>query len=252
MIMKTLVTHIKRKKELASLSDQFVNDELKRYFITHPALKKFLSQQKSKQYKQIVKDVRAELRKIYGLFRERGRSQVMLKSHASTRERLSYYETLYKKIFKITGTPKVVLDLGCGVNPFSYKFIKAKITYYAYDIDEEESGLINDYFSQEKIVGKAEVKDITRVKQFPRADIVFLFKVTDMLDRGKGHKKTEELLQKLPVTYAVVSFPTKTMSGKHMNVPQRPWFERLCKRLEWNYSLLEFPNEIYYVVKLKK
>ncbi|MEK6809621.1 MAG: hypothetical protein AABY40_03030, partial [Nanoarchaeota archaeon] len=137
---------------------------------------------------------------------------------------------------------------------FSFSHMKLKeCIYYAYDINEEEINSINTFFQllhkeNPSFTGKAMVADILAVP-LPKADLCFLFKMTDVLDQGKGHKKTEELLKKIPAKYVVVSFATKTMSGKAMTAPRRSWMEWLCKRLGYDFEILEFENELFYVVK---
>jgi len=252
-----LVKDIKQKKELAGISDKIVLEQLERYLTQNPKLN--VENKRSSEYKMMIKEVRAKLRRAYGLFREEkiesnGFNDLtqILASHSSTRERLEIYSQLYKQIFKITGKPKIIIDLGCGINPLSYGFMKLKAQYYAYDINEKEIALINDYFKQEKVLGKASVLDVSKVeevKKLPSADLAFLFKITDILDRGKGHKKTEDVLVAVPTKWVVISFPTLTMSGKPMNAPRRKWMEWLCQRLGYSYEVLEFSNEIFYVVR---
>ena len=223
----------------------------------------------------MIKQVRARLRKAYGLFRDdpAKRQKLMekllaapaaaqkkvideiLSTHASTKERLPIYNNLYAKIFALTGKPGVILDLGCGINPFSYPYMKLrKCTYLAYDINEEEINILNKYFSllRRKIPyfdGQAAAADVLQMQKIPPADVCFLFKMTDVLDKNKGHKATEEMLKRIPAEYVVVSFATKTMSGKKMTAPRRNWMEWLCKRLGYEFTILEFENELFYVVK---
>ena len=275
-----LAADIKKKKELQSINDDFVKDGIVKCLQQEPKLSEALEKNfnpKSKAYGSVVKYVRAKLRKVYGLFRDdpakrkklvqelaraskENRTKIIteiLSTHSSTNERLSFYGQLYSKLFAITGKPKTILDLGCGINPFSFLYMKLeKCNYYAYDINEEEINSINKCFGSLQIenpffTGKAEIMDILQVAKLPQADICFLFKMTDVLDKGKGHKKTEELLIKIPAKYIVASFATKTMSGKAMTAPRRKWMEWLCQRLGYNYTVLEFKNEIFYVVEKK-
>lgn len=271
----SLIEDIKKKKELQSIDDAFVHEYLIKFFKQEPKILKSLQENfnpKSKSYAAAIKTVRSQLRRVYGLFRDdttkrkelveqlhdaAKRKKIIeqiLNTHSSTQERLSFYEKLYAKIFAITGKPKTILDLGCGINPFSFSYMKLKsCNYFAYDINREEMEAINKYFQilhteNSSFTGKAEVADITKAK-LPQAEVCFLFKMTDVIDKGKGHKKTEELLERIPARYVVVSFATKTMSGKEMTAPRRSWMEWLCKRLNYSYTILEFENEIFYVIK---
>jgi len=257
--MDKLIEEIKKKKELQSISSAVVREQLQKYVAQNPKLN--LSNHRSASYKQAIKEVRARLRKAYGLFRKENIEIVedyenvepLLEKHSSTRERLPHYVELYQKIFAVSGTPRVILDLGCGIPPLSLKFMDLKdISYYAYDISEKEVDLINRFFKEEKVSGKAVVLDVSKteqVKKLPKADLAFLFKITDILDRGKGHKKTEEVLKAVPAKFVVISFPTLTMSGKPMNAPKRKWMEWLCERLKYEFRVLEFSNEIFYVIR---
>ena len=273
-----LTADIKKKRELQHINDGFVKEQLLAYLRQEHKLFRLLQENcnpKSKSYSIVIKQVRARLRKAYGLFRDNPAKRLelmekllaapaaaqkklvdeILSTHASAKERLPVYNTLYKKIFAVTGKPRVILDLGCGINPFSFPYMGLKkCAYLAYDINEEEINILNQYFSllRRKIPyfeGRAAAADIQQMPKIPPADICFLFKMTDVLDKNKGHKATEEMLKRIPARHIVVSFATKTMSGKKMTAPRRNWMQRLGKRLGYEYTILEFENELFYVVK---
>ena len=274
---KNLLSVIKQKRELQDLEDRFVLDELSSYLKKNRVIEEkvaILFNSRSQVYKQIIKEVRSNLRKRYGLFRSQSSKSAhylsalenplqtkavnsILSIHSSTKERLAYYDVLYSKIFAITKKPKRIVDLGCGLNPFSYPYMKLHyLSYYAYDVSKKEIDLINVYFKKIKEMvpsfqGQAFVHDIVNVVKIPQSDVAFLFKVTDLLDQGKGHKATEKVLTQLNARYVVISFATKTMSGKKMTAPHRRWMEWLCKRLAYSYTILSFENEIFYVIEKK-
>ena len=145
--------------------------------------------------------------------------------------------------------------MGAGVNPLSYNYLKTNLEYYAYDLSKEEVKIINRFFKEKKIKGNAKILDllnINKIKQLPKVDLAFLFKMTDVLDKGKGHKTSEDIIKAIPTKHVVVSFPTLTISGKPMNHPRRGWIEMMCKRLNYNFKVLTFENEIFYVIKINK
>ncbi|MEK6845208.1 MAG: hypothetical protein AABY26_00495 [Nanoarchaeota archaeon] len=269
-----LIRAIKKKKELSALPSEFVQKQLELFWKQQPKTLQVLQQNfnpKSQAYSFTLKSVRAQLRRKVGLFHAEEKKvlplpakitseslQNLLEAHSSTRERLPFYFHLYSQLWKLTKKPKIILDLGCGINPLSLMFMGIEETqYYAYDINEKEVSLLNHFFSQwEKnhslIQGNAAVLDFTdlnALRKLPAADVCFLFKVTDILDQGKGHKKTEDVLQAIPARFVVISFPTLTMSGRKMTAPRRNWMEWLCRRLGYEYKILEFENEIFYVVR---
>jgi hypothetical protein len=254
--LKELIADIKKKKELKDISDSFVKTEAVNLIHKNPKLLKQKYNQKSKGHKQLVKDVRAILRRVYGLFWWKPGDT--LPTHSSTRERLSFYPELYSKIFKITGQPKIILDLACGLNPLSLPMMELKnVTYLAFDINQGEMNVLNQFFAKlnaknKQLKGVARVMDISNtelISSLPEADVAFLFKATDVLDRGKGHKVSEEVLKAIPAKYVVISFATKTMSGKKMTAPGRRWVTWMCDRLKFKYKVIEFSNEIFYVVE---
>ncbi len=249
-----LIADIKQKKELRSIDSEFVKENLLRYLQQYPS---FDFNPKSALYKKIIKEIRARLRRSYGLFRQEkidwsSDPESILKQHSSTKERFSFYPELYSRVWKITGKPKVILDLACGVNPFSVQFMGLKdVHYYASDLNEEEIKQINLFFKKQNILGEASVLNLlnfSALGKLPSADVAFLFKIVDILDERKGHKNSEAVIKALPAKYVVVSFSTLTMSGKKMNAPRRRWMEWMCKRLGYEYHILEFENELFYVI----
>jgi hypothetical protein len=285
--VNSLVKDITKKKELAGVQSDFVKKQLLEFLKRDEKASRYVLSDKfsvkAKEYKRIVKGVRARLRRYHSLFavgdveterlelfsellKEKDHAKAMkiivklLETHSSTKERLPFYSQFYKKLFKITGEVNSVLDLGSGLNPLSIIYanliMKNKFHYYAYEINKKEVEFLNKYFTLMKkchssFIGKAENLDLTKVRalsKLPQADVCFLFKMTDVLEQGRGHKVTEQILQAVKAKFVVVSFPTLTMSGKRMNYPRRRWMELMCERLGWSYSLIEMPNELFYVV----
>ena len=279
--IEQLIEKIKEKKELEHISASFVAQELSKFLIREFHLQQQLVKnfhEKSASFRITVKKVRELLRRSYGLFRGEKkaaeRKEVMKKMqdvdtseapisqaltwHSSTDERRSFYVQLYTKIFQITGKPNKILDLGSGLNPLSIGFMRLrKLHYHALDINEEEVKLLNIFFEQEQkkkqyFSGKAEIFDITntaKLSLLPAHDLAFLLKMSDILDKGHGHRMTELVIKSLPVSWVVVSFPTLTMSGKKMNYPRRKWIELMSQRLGYDFKLVEFENELFYVIQ---
>ncbi len=278
-----LMEDIKQKKELREINHEFMREQLFEYLKTDAKAVRFLQQKpnwKAAYYKIIIKRVRERLRRFHGVYRAASQSRQrndlleqlvnaplakslplineILVTHPSTQERLSFYPRLYHQLFHSTGKPASIIDVGCGLNPFSIPLMNLKkLRYYAFDISNEEIGLLQKLFrylhqQNRQFHGTAAILDAlhwAKLAGIKSADLCFLFKMTDMLDQGRGHKATEMAISAVPAKHVVVSFPTKTLSGRKMNFPRRKWIELMCRRLGYSYTLLRFENELFYVVK---
>ncbi|MFA4887453.1 MAG: hypothetical protein WC595_04520 [Candidatus Nanoarchaeia archaeon] len=242
-----LLKKIKEKKPLDKLDDCYIQELIEQYF--RPRQKEYKKLQaigvskleRNALFKQTVKDIRHALNSTYGTFWNKD-------GHTSTKERTEIYPTLYKKIFALTGMPTSILDLGCGLNPLSYPFMDFNGDYTATELTKKDCEQLEVIFKQLKIKGNILQLNLLKAQTFPKADITFLFKILDVLEH-KGHKFSEELLKKIPSTWIVVSFSTMTLDQRKMNYPKRGWIEQLLKRLGWEYTVLTYSNEIFYVIK---
>lgn len=260
-IIKTIREDVKRKREFRGINDEFINKKI-RERLKEKLIELFLKRgnkiRKCWEYKKLIKEIRAELRKVYGLYigkvkkrweyLRKGDYESILKTHISTKERIDFYKSLYEKLWKIVGKPKSILDLACGMNPFSLKFMGIKnVKYFAIELSEIDCNFINEFFKKEKIKGKAKVIDLLKIneedifKGFPEFDVAFLFKFLDIVDK----KTAEALIKKIPARWIVISFPTVTISGRRMKVKEREWIEKMCNKVR----KIEFKNEIFYILK---
>lgn len=245
MEYESLVNKIKQKRELRGIADAFIHE------LVHSTLKKkSLSPPLSKsEEKKLVKEVRSQLRVFAGRFgtaytvKSIHDVSALLAKHSSTRERMPFYENVRSIIYGLH--PRSILDLGCGLNPLA--IANTDIVYHAYDVRQDDIEVINAFFKKKDIKGSAEVLDIRKPAQLPSADLALLFKVIDLVD-ASGHKEAEALLKRIPCKHIIVSFSTKTLSGKPMNHPQRGWIERLSSRLGYSFHMEKIPNELFYVI----
>ena len=283
-----LVLMVKNSAKFRQLDDTIVEKELRRRFNHHPSLWKLVLHKDEKhlmrndRVKKLVRGVRASLfplfslyygkqaKKKYDFLKKLGRHldehdkalelhRELLNCHTSSRERVSFYEELYKDIFSLTGQPQSLLDLGSGLNPFSLPFMHLdNITYTASDFSQNECDFLQFYFDLVKdkyhVDGKTicldllDDKDVERLKQLPDVDVCFLFKVVDLLDR-KRNKRSEKILLAVNARFVVASFSTKTISGESMDRPTRKGFLLMLQRLGYKYNIIEKQNELFYVIK---
>lgn len=185
-------------------------------------------------------------------------SDWVLKKHLSTRERFPYYSRLYEKL--LGGFNGTLVDLGCGVNGFSYGYFDKKINYVGVESVGQLVDLTNKYFNDNKLNGKAiheslfELEKIKNlIKKQKGKKIILLFKTLDsleMVERDYSKRSLKEISHL--VDKVVVSFATRSMiSRKKFNV-SRKWI--LDFILE-EFNLIddfELGNERYVVFKGRK
>ena len=146
-----LIEKITQKKEFSKLPKKDV--EL--------AFEKF-DKSKNADY-QKLKLTRQFLRKVYSSFASRKLLNIkdrdvewVLNKHKSTKERFPYYEEVYERIFEGLNGKISVIDLGAGVNGFSYGFFKnQKINYVGVEAVGQLVELMNYFFKSKKINGTA-------------------------------------------------------------------------------------------------
>lgn len=254
----SVISEIKKKKELEGISDSIVETALLDHLRKHKINLENLSK---KEIKIIIKEIRASLRNLVGRFQRKvGKRksltgseniQELLTTHASTSERMDFYDSLKNKIKEL----KIIsiLDLGCGLNPLA--LASPEIIYYACDINEHELKIISDFFKQNNIRGSVFLCDLKKIQEdLPKADLCLLLKVIDVIDPA-GKKRgivTENILKNIQCKFFLISFSTKKLSGRRMNFPRRKWFERILKKSNLKFSTFKSSNEFFYLIENNK
>ncbi len=276
-IISLLLLDIKAKKALKGVDDSVLNNLLSRYLQSNNALSRLVlyanekQLRKSHEYRKTIKKIRQSLHGSYSVFQIPKNSEEIKKDffkkakfgsltdedynkvlsmHLSTKERLENYQTIYENIFEVTGKPKSILDLGCGLNPFSIHFIGLKkLEYTALDIDRANLEAVQKYFELSGIKGKTILMDLksSAIEQLDsiNADICFAFKIFE-IDR----RIAERIIPHLKSKYLVASFSTVSVSGRTMSSPEREWFEKMLSRLNLKNETFRTENELFYIIKL--
>jgi len=180
-----------------------------------------------------IKAVKTKLHQVYGAYtQENGHKKAaklldemeshgvettarsLLSLHASTKERLPFYDEFYSFILEHTGSIESILDIGCGYNPFSLPFIPAKIkSYYAYDIDTRVADLINRFFALMGLPPLAKCADLAVEIPSDNADIAMMCKLLPVLETqapGSGFNAAKSL----NVKFLLITYPLKSLGGK--------------------------------------
>lgn len=271
-MIKEFVKVIKDKKSLRNLDDNFVERLIQDYLDKNKKIKDKLLQHnkslKSKEFDILLKEIRRKLHEVYGIFNLASPSldslkkklkvgsdlieehrKVLLK-HRSSKERIDDYSFVYDRIFSITGKPKSILDLACGLNPLSFPFMKVKkVNYFAYELSTKDCKFLNEYFKLMKkfgLNGKAVAVDLLHVGKLPKVDICFLFKVLDSLEALKKDY-SYELFKKIKAKFIVVSFATRSICSVK-SLGKRNWFVRFLEEEGYSYESFETVNEKFYII----
>lgn len=164
--------------------------------------------------------------------------------HGQTGEKLPYYEEIYKRILKNCKDKINIIDLGAGINGFSYKYLPKNTRYIAIESMGQLVNLMNFYFDEKKINGKAiheslfELERIKKIiKETKGEKIIFLFKVIDSLEMLEENYSKKLLKEIVPLAdRVVVSFATRSMIKRERFKINRKWILDFVKE---NFKILD-------------
>jgi len=290
-LVSKIVSDIKNKPELKNIDEDFVKDILQKELAKNSKLLEFVIKHdiknvdRSEKYKNLIKSVRAVLRRSYGVFQTHESKKLdelmlnlknavdaahnpmktieehkaVLKTHLSTKERLEAYPKLYWAIWSITGKPRKIIDLASGLNPLSFPWMGLNnVDYLATELNKADCDSLNEYFGIMKkfqLFGLAIQLDLQHVlkkpeilKSLPHSDVCFIFKVLDTVKLGKSRKIDELIITTVPARWLVVSFPTRSIGGKKKLPNKYIWIEKMCERLNYKFKRLLLGNESFYII----
>jgi len=175
----------------------------------------------------------------------------LMQDHASTAERMPYLDTFYRDIFAVTGTPRTVLDVACGVHPLSIPWmdLPQEAVYHAYEITADLVQCLNGFLAAIGRPALVKLQDvITNPPQEP-GDLAFLMKMVPCLERRQKGIAVK-LIEQLPVPRVVVSFPVQSLSGRSKNMPQfyTKTFTQMVDGHGWRLTKLPIRGELVFVL----
>ncbi|MDO8529025.1 MAG: hypothetical protein Q7S06_04015 [Nanoarchaeota archaeon] len=185
----------------------------------------------------------------------------ILRKHISTRERIDYYEEIYKRILKDLNKKINIIDLGAGINGFSYKYFKKfEVKYIGVEAIGQLVELMNFYFKRKKLNGEAihlslfELEKIkSLIKKQKGQKIIFLFKTLDSLEMLQRDYSTKFLEEIVPLSdRVIVSFATRSIGKRERFKIKRNW---ILKFIKDNFKILndfEIEGERYLVFENEK
>jgi 16S rRNA (guanine(1405)-N(7))-methyltransferase len=223
----------------------------------------------SKKYKpkDVEKEVRNKLHQIWGTYfasipdykklaQKVTNGQIMTKDllriHVSTSERVDFIEDFYNQIFKDIKEIKSVLDIGCGFNPLSVEYMKLAngVQYMCLDIDSSELDFLKEVLSSNRNIVFEFLQTSILDYEIKNVDVIFMLKLLQNIEQQKKNKGIEVFIDAMnKAKYVVVSFPTKSVTGKSkgMENSYSTWFEKVLSENSIKSSMLNFKNEIVYI-----
>lgn len=175
----------------------------------------------------------------------------MLSSHASTRERIPLLESFYPRLWQITGQPKAVLDLACGLHPFGLPWMSldSQTRYFAYDLHRPRVDLLNHFFRLSGLEPLAYHQDILVRPPEQSADVAFFFKEAHRFEQRR-HGCNRVFWQALNVRWLLVSLPASNLTGRRSLVErQRGLVQTTLAGLDWPVTETTYDNELVFCIQ---
>ena len=173
-----------------------------------------------------------------------------LYAHLSTRERLPILAEFYERIFAVTGLPRSLMDVACGLNPLALRWmgLDLPLNFYAYDIHEPRIDFINHYFQLEGLPPLARARDVAVEPPQERVDAALFLKEMPRFERnyrGRGRP----LLEAIPADFLVVSYPSvSARGGRNLTGRYRDFMYQLIEGHDWPATELLFDGELVFVL----
>lgn len=173
----------------------------------------------------------------------------LMYTHLSTRERLPILDIFYRDIFAVTGPPRRLLDIACGLNPLAFPWMGLPVEgtdFIAYDIHEPRVEFLNHYFTLQGLPPSAYVKDVAVGAPSESGDVALFLKEMPRFERNyPGHGRA--LLDAIDTRWLVVSFPTiSTHGGRNLTNRYREFFQQMIDGSGWSAVELLFDTELVF------
>ena len=218
--------------------------------------------------KEDVKESRALLRKYFGVFltnrilKGKLSADEMLEAHMSSKKR--DYEKFYGEIFSGASLVGSVIDLGAGVNGFTFPYLHENYgigEYYGIEAVGQLVDRLNIFFDEEgwgEIANAVwldlfDVDEIVKIlKKCSKPRVVFMFQVVDALENLERDFSKKFILEiSKECEKIILSLPIESLGGRKKFKVQRKW---LIDFLKENFEVekdFEMNGERVLVIKTK-
>ena len=177
--------------------------------------------------------------------------RLMMRAHASTRERLPILDEFYARTLGPIAPVRSVLDLACGLNPLAIPWmpLAPDAHYYAYDIYEDMTAFVGAFLALIGVAGEAEARDLTQVTPPQPVDVALILKTIpclEQIDKSLGLR----LLEEVNARHVLVSFPVRSLGGQAKGMVRHytRHLETLLAEKNWPVQRFEFATELAFLV----
>jgi 16S rRNA (guanine(1405)-N(7))-methyltransferase len=230
---------------------------------------------KGRPDRELVKAVRAKLHQVAGAYQEKGMDFTgwrtaleglpsnsghtamrsfcaeVMKTHASTRERLPILADFYQQVFAALPPIHSVLDLACGLNPLAIPWMRLAegASYQACDIYTNLVEFLADFIPHLGLNGGACLCDLTEEIPQGRVQLAIVLKTLPVLEQLEKDLPVR-LLAELNAEHILVSYPGHSLGGrsKGMLTNYAARFEAMTAGKPWHIQRLDFPGELAYLI----
>jgi len=144
------------------------------------------------------------------------------------------YEKFYEEIFSGDDGVRTIVDLGAGLNGFSYGYLKevlGDVNYVAVEAAGQEVDHMNKYFFENKFSARAVAQDLFEIEEIKsllnsekKPRVVFLFQVVDALENLERDFSKKFILEIMSECEKIVlTLPTESLGGRKKFAVQRKW-----------------------------
>ncbi|MBN1343051.1 MAG: hypothetical protein JXQ73_10250 [Phycisphaerae bacterium] len=180
----------------------------------------------------------------------------LMRDHASTRERIDLLDRFYRDVFAVTGPPRVVLDVACGMHPLSIPWmgLPDDVVYHAYEITGGLVDCLNGFLTALGLAGPdgsdlVKLQDVICTPPTEQGDLAFLMKMVPCLERREKGIAVR-LIDSLRVDQVVVTFPVRSLAGRSKHMPEfyAQTFAEMVDGHGWRLIQVPMEGELVFAV----
>jgi len=171
--------------------------------------------------------------------------------HSSTAERLPILEDFFQTCLASIAPVHSVLDLACGMNPFSIPWmpLTERYTYFACDIYEDMLKTIEHFFHHHSIHGATMPCNLLTGVPSKETQVALLLKSIPCLEQINKTFGTQ-ILDMIPAKNVLVSYPVHSLGGRKKGMPgfYRQHFSSCIDGKPWKVTEFQFQTELAFLV----